>query len=266
MLKALHVPFARIVSAGMAAELAASETFQSDVTPHLGASLDNLHREARRLARAVQVMAGEEGETTPVDDFVSDLDSGVSWIIRLAREPAARVLPPLTLSLWLSMLAWLAVRGMGGPPYVPDRNRRCRQRMHAWHLDGLVTLAFREIGRDDAAASRASDFVAGIQELPMWSPDRSTTDASAVIASWLEDAGVRRALDVRRHQGVERFSTEAFQELVVWTTWVAAVRLAEYPQAYRRRSMPMIQWVSELSGDLVRAGIAAGERLDLLIE
>lgn len=265
LLEALHLPFARIVSAGTAAELAASETLELDVTTRLGTTLESLHRHAHRLACAARVLAGQEGDTTPVDDFVADLDSGVAWSMRLAREPATRVLPPLTLSVWLALLAWLAVRGLGGPPDVPDRNRRCRQRMHAWHLDGLVTLAFREIGRNDEAASRATDFVAGIQELAMWSPDGSATDASAVIASWLTDPGVRRALEIRRHQGVERFSTQAFEELIVWTTWVAAVRLAEYPQAYRRQGMPMIQWVSELSGDLVRAGTAAGDRLDLLI-
>jgi hypothetical protein len=224
-----------------------------------------MSRDARRLARAVRDLAGPHGRPTPVDDFVADLESGLSWAMRLARDPAARILPPLNPTAWLALLAWLAIRGLGGPPEVPDRNRRCRQRMIDWGLDNIVNLAFREIGLEREAASQATEAIAAIQELPMWTPDRRSADAPAVLASWLADDGARRALDVRRHETGDRFATEAFEALTVWTTWVAAVRLAEYPRAYQRPAEPMIDWVAALSRDLLRAGATAHGRVDELI-
>ena len=62
--------------------------------------------------------------------------------------------------------------------------------MREWQLGNIIALAFREIGRDDRAAARATEVVASIQELRMWSPNRGTNDASAVIASWLADDGL----------------------------------------------------------------------------
>ena len=253
-LEPLHTAFARIVSSRTAADLAA---LQVDVTRPVGAYLDRLGRDGRPLADAVRLLlAREEGSATTLDEFVADLQSGVSWAIRLARDPRARLLPQLNVYVWLALLAWLAVRGFGGPPDVPDRNRRCRQRMHDWHVHGVVRSAFRDAGRDAEAASRAADFVAGIQELPMWAPVGGAADASAVIASWLADRPVRRALGVNDLEGRgdrPHFDYEAYDELVAWTTWVAAVRLAEYPQAYRGGDRPMIDWVTELSRDLERA-------------
>ena len=254
-----------IVNAKAADKLSTVGMLPSDEAFRVGGVTDQLRRDAHGLARAVQVMARRDGPTTPIDDFVADLESGVSWAIRLARGPAARVLPPLNPTIWLALLAWLAVRGVGGPPDVLDRNRRCRQRIREWQLGNVIALAFREIGRDDRGAGRATEVVAAIQELPMWSPNRGTADASAVIASWLADEGVRRALELRRHRRVEHLNTEAYDDMVVWTTWVAAVRLAEYPPAYQRASEPMIDWVAALARDLVRAGAAADGRVDSVI-
>ena len=264
MVEGLHPPFATIVNVKVAYELSAIGMLQSDEAGRAAVLSHQMRRNARRLARAVQVMAGRQGRTTPIAEFVADLDAGVSWAIRLARDPDAHFLR-LSPNVSLALLAWLAVRGMGGPPDVPDRNRRCRQRMREWQLDTIVAMAFREIGRNDGAAEQATEGVAAIQELPMWRPNGDTADASAVIGSWLTDDGVRRALDVRRHGRVEHFNAEAYAEMVVWTTWIASVRLAEYPQAYLRTSEPMVDWVATLSRDLQRAGAAADGRVDSLI-
>ena len=75
----------------------------------------------------------------------------------------------------------------------------------------------------------------------------------------------RRTLDIRRHRRVEHFNAEANADMVAWTTWVAAVRLAEYPPAYQRAREPMIDWVAALARDLVRAGAAADGRGDSVI-
>jgi hypothetical protein len=265
MVEALGPVFANIVNAKAATRLSTIGMHESGGAGRLAFPTDQLRRDAGRLARAARDLAGPHGRPTPVDDFVADLESGLSWTTRLARDPAARVLPPLNPTVWLALLAWLAIRGMGGPPEVPDRNRRCRQRMIEWRLDNIVNLAFREIGLDDLPASRATEAVAAIQELPMWSPDRNMADASAVIASWLADEGVRRVLGVRRNRSVDSFVTEAYDELVAWTTWVAGVRLAEYPQAYQHGAEPMIDWVAALSRDLLRAGATAHGRVDELI-
>jgi hypothetical protein len=135
--------------------------------------------------------------------------------------------------------------------------------MHEWGLGDVVAEALRDTGRTQAQARRGAEAVAAIQELPMWSPNRPTADASAVLASWLADGGTRHALEVQPDRdGVERFDTAAYDELAGWTTWVAAVRLAEYPQAYQGASAPMLVWVTAMHRELLRARVAAGDRVD----
>lgn len=262
--EALHPPFARIVSVATADQLQALHARDGDHERDLVAHLKRLRHDARLVAQGTEALAGGSGATTPVDDFVADLESGISWGIRLARDTDARRLPRLARSVWLALVGWLAVRGLGGPPGVPDRNRRCRERMHDWRLDQVTADAFRQAGRDHIAAVRAAEAVAAIQELPMWTPDGRASDASTVIASWLADPGVREVLDMRRDGAVERYDEEAYRELVAWTTWVAAIRLAEYPTAYHRPSQPMIDWVTALSEALSRAGSEARGRTDRL--
>ncbi len=268
MFDAIQEPFGRIVSAGTAAELRAiSREEWNNASAGNGGLRERLLDDAGELGRAVNALVGELGQPTSVKGFVSSLDRGVSLTVQLICDPAARSLPPPNKALCLALLAWLAVRSIGGPPEVSERNRRCRQRMADWGLGDMVAAAFRHIGRSEAAAGRCTEAVAAIQELPMWSPNRHTADASAVIASWLDDDGALRALQVhRRRDKVERFDSQAYAEFAVWMTWVAAVRLAEYQQAYDRPDEPMLQWVAALSRDLLRAGSTAGDRVDWLLE
>jgi hypothetical protein len=266
MLKAIHLAFRRIVSAETAVELAAIGAHASDwAAPIGGAVWDRLGEAARDLGTAARALAGVRGRPTRVEDFRSDLLSGVSWTIQLARLPAARSLPPADEAICLALLSWLAVRGLGGPPDVPDRNRRCRQRMRVWGLDEEIASSFGDIGRVEPAARRAARFIGAIQALPMWSPNRQAIDAPSVLASWFADDDIRHALRVRAGAGAEPFDAEAYDELLAWTTWVAAVRLAEYPPAYQHPTEPMIDWVLALSGELARLRGTMGHRAGRLL-
>jgi hypothetical protein len=266
MLKAIHLAFRRIVNAETAVELSAIGAQASDWAAPLGGPLwDRLGEAAGDLGTAARALAGLRGRPTPVVDFRSDLLSGVSWIIQLAHLPAARSLPRADQAVCLALLSWLAVRGFGGPPDVPDRNRRCRERMREWRLDEEIARSFGDIARAEPAARRGARFIGAIQVLPMWSPTRQAMDAPSVLASWFADDDTRDALLVRAEGGAERFDAEAYDELVGWTTWVAAVRLAEYPPAYQHPTEPMIDWVLALSGELTRLRGTMGHRAGQLL-
>ena len=227
------------------------------------ALLERLTADARDLGAAVQDLLRGAGEPTGVDEFVADVRSGVSTALALAQDPTPDALPSPDRATCLALLAWLAGRGLGGGPTVPDRGRRCRQRLREWRLDELISAAFRQSGRDESAAWRATEAVVAMQELPAWRPD-GVADAAMVLEGWLSDEGVRRALQVHQYQDVEWFNAETYSELVTWTTWVAATRLAEHPEAYTGDGEPMVGWVTRVGDDLRRAAVAAGYRVDRL--
>ena len=267
MIDAIHVPFARIVSAAGANTLLgmAREAWDS-ADERDGGLRERLVEDAGELGRAVHTFGAEQSRTTPVEHFVSDLDGGLSLAVRFSSDPGARSLPRPDSDLWLMLLGWLALRGLGGPSGTPDRNLRCRERMRDWGLDALIAAAFRQLGRTDAGAKRGTEAVAAILTMPMWSPNRPTADVSAVLASWLGNEDARSAMGIHRPQRqVDRYDSEAFRELVAWTTWVAAIRLAEYPPAYERAKPPMLEWVTAISRGLLRESTTARERVDGLL-
>jgi hypothetical protein len=261
MIDAIRMSFARIVRAETATELLAM-TEQAWAGGGEGSRglRKQLLADARRFGRSVHELGAVDGPETSVQHFVSNLDDGLSLAVQLSSDADADGLPMPSRDLWLTLLGWLSLRSLGGPSGTPDRNLRCRQRMRDWRLDEIVVTAFRDLGRNSAAATRVAEAVAAILLMPMWSPHRPTADASAVLASWLATDDARRALRISQpRSGDERYDIEAFEELVVWTTWVAAIRLAEYPQAYQSANEPMLHWVAGLSGELRRwSSMAAG--------
>ena len=266
VLEPLRAPFARLVSAETAGEadaIAGAGSEGHDREAEIAALVGRLSEDARQLGKAVSELLREAGEPTPVAEFVDDLRAGVAIGLRLAAEEVPASLPAPDRATWLALLAWLASRGLGGGASVPDRGRRCRARLRDWRLDDSIAGGFRQLGRDESAAWRATEAVLAIQELPMWRPG-GASDAPAVLEAWLADEGVRRALHVHRYQDVEWFDGDAYGELVSWTTWVAAVRLVEYPEAYPRTAEPMLRWVARLGEDLRRASVEAGYRVDRL--
>lgn len=267
MIDPIQRQFARIVSAETAIALSGMtrQAWEGAGEPY-GNLRKQLIGDARGLGRTVHKWGAEPGPLTPVEHFVSNLDDGLSMAIRLNSDSEAQGLPAPSQELWLTLLAWLTLRSLGGPSGTPDRSLRCRQRMRDWGLDEVVVAASRQIGRTDAAAKRVTEAVAAVLVMPMWSPNRTAADTSAVLASWLADDDARRALGIHQpRDSGDRYNIEAFEELVTWTTWVAAIRLAEYPQAYERPNEPMLHWVTRLSRELLRRSSTAGGRVEGLL-
>lgn len=239
--------FARLVTANAATALAGSAS--RDPARAAGDLLGELAERSRGLGTAVERCLGPAGAPTPAEAFEADFRSGIETALSIAPQLASADLSADDPETWLALLAWLAGRGCGGGPEVRDRGRRIRRRLHAWKLDELMTRAFVRSGRDELAARRASETVLAIHELPMWRPG-GIADPAAVLESWLADAGLRRSLHLHRGRAASDFSAEGYSDLVTWTTWVAATRLAEYPQAFEPSSGPMLAWVMDLGGGL----------------
>ncbi len=227
------------------------------------ALLERLTGDARDLGAAVHELLGDAGEPVPVDDFAASVRRGVSTGLALAADDRPDALPTPDASTWLGVLAWLGARGLGGVASIPERGRRSRQRVREWRLDQLISASFRQLGRDESAAWRASEALVAIQELAPWRAE-AASDAATVLEGWLADEGVRRALQVHRYQGVEWFGAEAYAELVTWASWVAAIALSEQPEAQKETAEPMLRWVTRLGSDLRREAVEAGYRVDRL--
>jgi hypothetical protein len=225
--------------------------------PSQSPSIDDLLRDAERLGAELEGLIGPRGDPTPSAEFAADLQSGVQTALALA--PAANELgfSRPGRSIWLALLAWLAARGLGGGPHVADRGRRCRERLREFGLDAEIERAFASIGHGDGLAPGA---IGAILELPMWRP-AGASSADAIIGHWLSDAGMRRVLGVRRAMGSAEFDAARFADMVDWFSWVALVRLTEYPPAYGRTEPPVSGWVADIAArlrEIGRAGLIAG--------
>jgi hypothetical protein len=251
----LRIAFATLVNADTAAALEAAPLGGVDE----GRLLARLVEHARPLGVAAWDMIGEPHTSTPPDAFVADLASGVGTAIGIARDAGSAALGPASRDMWLALLAWLASRGFGGGPGVTDRGRRCRDRLYRWGVDDVSRDAFRAVGLDGEMAERAVAAVAAIHVLPMWRPGGVGT-AGAVLASWVADRDADRALGERAAGTDGHFAESRFSWFVALTSFVAAVRLIEYPIAYGPQAEPILDWVTRIATDLRMAATASDPR------
>lgn len=243
-LHAVREAFTTIVNVATAAELGA-DVRDSHRRLQVG---DWLGENGRTLGKHVRAVIGDTTTATPPASFGEDLVSGLTTALAIAGSEGNR-LPAASAELWLALLGWLASRGFGGGPEVEDRGRLCRERFHRWGLHRLLHRAFRDIGLGDSVARRRTAAVAAIHTLPMWRPG-GVAEADAIFASWMANRDARRALNLPPRPSVAPAADDGFRWFVGWTTWVAAVRLVEYPAAYGLAEPPILDWVAGITADL----------------
>ena len=244
----LRGAFARLVNAETVAELEAAALGRVE-EPTL---LPRLGEHARLLGAAAHDLIGDPRTSTPPNAFAADLLSGVATAFSVARDPLATALGHASRDIWCALIAWLASRGFGGGPDVEERGRHCRERLYRWRVDAVIGDAFRAIGLDRESADRATAGVVAIHQLPMWRPG-GVADASSVLESWLRSGDAVLALggEPREPDG---FDASAFRWFVTLTSWVAAVRLVEYPTAYGQTTPPILDWVTQVAAGLRARG------------
>jgi hypothetical protein len=215
--------------------------------------IEGLYGDAERLGTQLESLIGPAGDPTPSAEFANDLRSGVETALQLVPDAESLGLARPGRSTWLALLAWLSARGLGGQPHVADRGRRCTERLTDFGLDIEIRRAFASIGHGDAWAAEA---IGAILELPMWRPGGAST-AEAIIGHWLSDGRMQHVLGVRRATSGAKLDAARYDEMIDWFSWVALIRLIEYPPAYDRNVPPATTWVAGITARLREIGRAS---------
>jgi hypothetical protein len=107
-----------------------------------------------------------------------------------------------------------------------DFSQRSRSWIDEWRLDQTLGEALKELGLDEATASRAGILVKVLTRHQRWF---DLNAVSQVLETLLKDDEVRQFLMVNRYNDILWFNKEAFEEMLWWLLLVAAVEIGFDP-------------------------------------
>ncbi|HEX2909821.1 MAG TPA: alpha-amylase family glycosyl hydrolase [Chloroflexia bacterium] len=115
-----------------------------------------------------------------------------------------------------AFLAWLFTYHLGMLVSDNDFDAQSRSWMDEWLLRKIIAAMLRELGADEAAASRGVLLVKALisQQRGLQVEAQAPKPAYRVIEAWLKDDDVRSFLQVNRYQDVLWYNKEAFEQLL----------------------------------------------------
>lgn len=143
--------------------------------------------------------------------------------------PAPRTKPPHRRQVWLTILAWSAVRALGQTLDGKEPDESAARVFDALHLREPMAAAFVGGGMSDKDDNhwRAAARVRAVLANQAWLP--GAAPSARAPFSWLHDPDVAWLIDVHDYEGVRYFNKEKFECLLWWMALPALVRIAEKP-------------------------------------
>jgi hypothetical protein len=165
---------------------------------------------------------------------------------------------------WGALLAWLFTHPLGKLVTDTGFDAQSRSWVDEWLLRKIIAGTLRELGADEAGASRGVLLVNALisQQNGFKAPAGEPKAAYRVLETWLKDEDVRGFLQVNRYQDVLWYNKEAFDQLLALMLLVAMVDAAPRPEQTLPEATP------ELRGTyaLVRALRLAQAKSDYRVE
>jgi hypothetical protein len=117
---------------------------------------------------------------------------------------------------WGALLAWLFTHPLGKLVTATDFAGQRRSWVDEWLLRKIIAGTLRDLGADDAAATRGVLLVNGLisQQRCLVEQAGEPQPAYRVVEAWLKDEDVRGFLQVNRYQDVLWYNKEAFDQLL----------------------------------------------------
>lgn len=133
---------------------------------------------------------------------------------------------------WGAILAWLFTHPLGRLVTDSDFDAQSRSWVDEWLLRKIIANMFRDLGADEATASRGILLVNALisQQRGLVLHSAEPKPAYRVLEAWLKDNDVRGFLEVNRYQGVLWYNKEAFDQLLGLLLLVEVVETASQPQ------------------------------------
>jgi glycosidase len=243
-LELVRRPFEELVNADLFGRLIEAGSSQSGEGPD-PELLTEVEVRVRRLAEAAQHFAGGTAPTEPV---VRASMSRITALLRLvptgravdaagvtapapalpgteaASETAARYLDSQPLR-WVALLGWAVMSPLGGL-VGPNPAALSRAWFDNWRFDRSLGQAIVGLGLGVEAAGLAARLTRALIAHERSLASTARQSPGTTLGELLEDGGVRELLEVNRHQGVDWFSRERFNDLVGGLLSVAVVLIA----------------------------------------
>lgn len=143
--------------------------------------------------------------------------------------PAPASPPQHLRQVWLTIVAWSAVRALGKLLDDKEADQSAARLFDALHLRQPLAAAFVASGMSDKdeAHWRAAARVRAVLANQAWLPGAAPSTRAPF--SWLHDPDVAWLIDVHEYEGIRYFNKEKFECLLWWMALPALVRIAEMP-------------------------------------
>ncbi len=209
-----------------------------------GALLAEVEQKTLKLAQEIKDYTQGAGD---VEAFAKEIHTKLATILHLDTLPARSILaktPEYGLAVkysqaglnqgdwtWGALLAWLFTHSLGKIVTQTDYEAQSRSWVDEWLLRKTILNMLRDLGADDALASRGLLLVNALigQEGCFKDQAAKSKPAYRVVEALLKDGDVRGFINLNRYQDVLWYNKEAFDQLLGLMLLAAVVDVASQP-------------------------------------
>jgi glycosidase len=284
-LQPIHAPYRELVNAGLVRHVIAQQASargeaKSRDDKAREALLDEVEQKALRLAREIKSYTQGTGDEAALAREVRTkletiLDLGTLPVrSKLASDPDyVAAVDYIRSSLgdgepaWGALLAWLFTHPLGKLVTDIDHPGQSRSWVDEWLLRKIIAGMLRDLGADEAAASRGVLLVNALISQQSCLPEHASDPkpAYSILEAWLKDDDVRGFLQVNRYQSVLWYNKEAFDQLLGLMLLAAIVDSASQPKREPKEAAEAITTHYEVVRALRQAQAESGYRVDNLL-
>ena len=264
-LQPVHGPFKELVNAGMFNWFYTERALQAPATLNRAVG-DEVEEKAARLFKAINQLNGSAAAEADLARSVrADLEAALQLLVlldpRSVPAPAARKyqaaikylqanlgapieaaapksksrqaalvrsLPVDDKAVWGTLFGWTMVHALGKAQDAADYAAVSRAWIDEWLFGRIIAAALRDFGLDEGAAQRAVAVIKVLTSQQAWF-DAGVPAArrpGQVLDELLADQDAARFLQVNRHNEIDWYNKESFEELLAWLMLIEAVQAA----------------------------------------
>jgi glycosidase len=168
---------------------------------------------------------------------------------------------------WGAFLAWLFTHSLGKLVSDTDFEAQSRSWVDEWLLRKIIAGTFRDLGADEAGASRGVLLVNALisQQHCLKAQVAEPKPAYRVVENWLKDDDTRTFLQVNRYQDVLWYNQEAFDQLLALLLLAAVVEAASQPELEATEAASQIRDQYSIAQALRQAQAQSDYRVEKLL-
>jgi glycosidase len=239
LLQPLQEAFKELVNADMFRRLMEARIIQPQAQLNQELMEDMEKKTIDLLQQAKHLSGGREDEITIVRELRHKLEAILhlpiitSHFPRLQPERVKGVTEYLHNNLtdatyiWGTLFSWLFVHALGKVVSQKGFAEQSHRGIDEWRLSRTISDVLKELGLDEATASRAVTLVKLLTRYQRWFKAKPSEQkqAHAILESLFKDGDVQQFLQVNQYDNMRWFNKESFEEMLWWLMLIAAVEI-----------------------------------------